>query len=296
MRVAKQVALPYLLERLIQPQLGMPICRDAGYCGHRTHKRFAHEPDNSAILIPQFIRADRRSFHRSLDVDAEGILDVLDRAKRKNLPLERHGDDRPRANLLPQPGPDLFSLAGEIVRVAVARAIREARPSSIAFAAPLPITSRTPFPARRRLAVIDRTKGSTESVGLGDAPGITLDTMAVRLSHTKIWASPIWICWTKDRTSSRSSRDASLVQRSASFADRSSTARWVAASRSSGATASLTSTPDAKSRTQTVEHQPFDVGRRNAPAFGMLGATARDKRRRDIVSMPLALLDGMRGR
>jgi hypothetical protein len=87
------------------------------------------------------------------------------------------------------------------------QAIREARPSSIAFAAPLPITSRTPFPARRRLAVIDRTKGSTESVGLGGAPGITLDTIAVRLSHTKIWASPIWICWTKERTSSRSSSD-----------------------------------------------------------------------------------------
>jgi hypothetical protein len=42
------------------------------------------------------------------------------------------------------------------------------------------------------------------------------------------------ICWTKDRTSLRSSSDASLVQRSASFADRSSTARWVAASRPSG--------------------------------------------------------------
>src|ERR1700730_13339975 len=34
-----------------------------------------------------------------------------------------------------------------------------------------------------------------ESVGLGGVSGITLDTMAVRLSHTKIWASPIWICW-----------------------------------------------------------------------------------------------------
>ena len=83
--------------------------------------------------------------------------------------------------------------ARNMLRVAIARAIREARPSSIAFAAPLPITSRTPFPARRRLAVIDRTKGSTESVGLGGASGITLDTMAVRLSPTKIWASPIWI-------------------------------------------------------------------------------------------------------
>jgi hypothetical protein len=62
-----------------------------------------------------------------------------------------------------------------------------------------------------------------------------LDTIAVRLSHTKIWASPIWICWSKDRTRSRSSSDASLVQRFASFADRSSTARWVAASRPSGA-------------------------------------------------------------
>jgi hypothetical protein len=107
-----------------------------------------------------------------------------------------------------------------------------------------------------RLAVIDRTKGSTESVGLGGASGITLDTIAVRWSPTKIWASPIWICRTKDRTSSRSSRDASLVQRSASFADRSSTARWVAASRPSGATASLTSTPDAKS-----------ARRRRAPAL-----------------------------
>src|SRR5580704_6705593 len=67
--------------------------------------------------------------------------------------------------------------------------------------------------------MIDRTKGSTETVGLGAASGITLDTIAVRLSHTKIWASPIWICWTKDRTSSRSSSDASLVQRSASFAE-----------------------------------------------------------------------------
>src|ERR1700730_18309548 len=57
--------------------------------------------------------------------------------------------------------------ARNMLRVAIARAIREARPPSIAFAAPLPITSRTPFPARRRLAVIDRTKGSTESVGLG---------------------------------------------------------------------------------------------------------------------------------
>ena len=48
------------------------------------------------------------------------------------------------------------------------------------------------------------------------------------------------------RTRSRSSSDASLVQRSASFADRSSTARWVAASRPSDATASLTSAPDAR--------------------------------------------------
>ena len=42
--------------------------------------------------------------------------------------------------------------ARNMLRVAIARAIREARPSSIAFAAPLPITRRTPFPARRRLA------------------------------------------------------------------------------------------------------------------------------------------------
>jgi hypothetical protein len=49
-------------------------------------------------------------------------------------------------------------------------------------------------------------------------------------------------------------------------------------------------------RAQTVEHQPFDVARRNAPAFGMFGAAASDKRRRDIVSIPLALLDGVRGR
>jgi hypothetical protein len=40
-----------------------------------------------------------------------------------------------------------------MLRDAIARAITEARPSSIAFAAPLPITSRTPFPALRRLAV-----------------------------------------------------------------------------------------------------------------------------------------------
>jgi hypothetical protein len=32
-------------------------------------------------------------------------------------------------------------------------------------------------------------------------------------------------------------------------------------------------------RAQTVEHQRFDVARRNEPAFGMLGATASDKRR-----------------
>ena len=143
--------------------------------------------------------------------------------------------------------------------MAIARAIRQARPPSIAFAAPLPMTSRTPFPARRRLAVIDRTKGSTagmQSVGLGGTSGITLDTMAVRLSHTKIWASLIWICWTKDRTRSRSSSDASLVQRSASFADRSSTARWVAASRPSGATASLASAPDAKSARRRSSTSP----------------------------------------
>jgi hypothetical protein len=47
---------------------------------------------------------------------------------------------------------------------------------------------------------------------------------------------------------------------------------------------------------QTVEHQPFDIARRNALAVGMLGAAASDKRRRDIVSIPLALVDGMRGR
>src|ERR1700738_1664207 len=80
--------------------------------------------------------------------------------------------------------------------------------------------------------------------------------IAVRLSHTKILASPIWICWTKDRTRSRSSSDASLVQRSASFADRSSTARWVAASRPSGATASLTSAPDAKSARRRSSTSP----------------------------------------
>ena len=142
--------------------------------------------------------------------------------------------------------------ARNMLRVAIARA----RPSSIAFAAPLPITRRTPFPARRRLAVIDRTKGSTEPVGLGGAQGITLDTIAVRSSHTKIWASPIWICWTKDRTSSRSPSDASLVQRSASFGDRSSTARWVAASRPSGATAPLTSAPDAKSARRRSSTSP----------------------------------------
>ena len=45
-------------------------------------------------------------------------------------------------------------------------------------------------------------------------------------------------------------------------------------------------------RAQTVEHQRFDVARRNAPAFGMLGATASDKRRRDI-SIPLALLESL---
>ena len=115
--------------------------------------------------------------------------------------------------------------ARNMLRVAIARAIREARPPSIAFAALLPITSRTPLPARRWLAAIDRTKGSTQSVGLGGASGIRPDTIAVRLSHIKIWASPIWICWTKDRTRSRSSSDASLVQRSAGFADPSSTAR-----------------------------------------------------------------------
>jgi hypothetical protein len=45
----------------------------------------------------------------------------------------------------------------------------------------LPITSRTPFPARRRLAAIDRTKGSTESVGLGGASGTLVASQ--RLSH-----------------------------------------------------------------------------------------------------------------
>ena len=49
-------------------------------------------------------------------------------------------------------------------------------------------------------------------------------------------------------------------------------------------------------RAQTVEHQPFDVARRNAPAVGMLRGAAGDKRPRDIVSIPFALLDGMRGR
>jgi hypothetical protein len=87
----------------------------------------------------------------------------------------------------------------------------------------------------------------------------TLDTIAVRLSHTEIWASPTWICWTKDCTSSRSSSDASVVQRSASFADRSSTARWAEASRPSGATASLTSAPDAKSARITAATFPNRV-------------------------------------
>jgi hypothetical protein len=50
---------------------------------------------------------------------------------------------------------DAFTAAGSMLSsrparnmllVAIARAIREARPSSIAVAAPLPITSRTPFP------------------------------------------------------------------------------------------------------------------------------------------------------
>ena len=46
-------------------------------------------------------------------------------------------------------------------------------------------------------------------------------------------------------------------------------------------------------RAQTVEHQPFDVARRNAPAFGMFAATASDKHRRDIKSIPLALLESL---
>src|SRR6202047_3059939 len=74
--------------------------------------------------------------------------------------------------------------ARNMLRVAIARAISKATPSSIAFAAPLPITSRTPFPARRRLAVIDRTKGSTESVGFGGGAGITLAPIAGRLNYT----------------------------------------------------------------------------------------------------------------
>jgi hypothetical protein len=41
--------------------------------------------------------------------------------------------------------------ARNMLRVAIAWAISKATPSSIAFAAPLPITSRTPFPARRGL-------------------------------------------------------------------------------------------------------------------------------------------------
>ena len=62
-------------------------------------------------------------------------------------------------------------LARNMLRVAIARAISKATPSSIAFAAPLPIISRTPFPARRRLAVIDRTKSSTEIRWLGRRVG-----------------------------------------------------------------------------------------------------------------------------
>jgi hypothetical protein len=46
-------------------------------------------------------------------------------------------------------------------------------------------------------------------------------------------------------------------------------------------------------RGQPVEHQPFDVARRNAPALGMLRTGASDQRHRDIVPIPVALLDGM---
>jgi hypothetical protein len=112
---------------------------------------------------------------------------------------------------------------------------------------------------------------------LRGAPGITFDTIAVSIEPHQDWASPIRICWTKDRTSSRSSSDASLVQRS------------VKAERRDGVTDFRTRREE---RAQTVEHQPFDVPCRNAPVLGMLAATASDKRRRDIVSIPLALLDG----
>jgi hypothetical protein len=77
----------------------------------------------------------------------------------------------------------------EHVARCIARAIREARPLSIAFAEPLPMISRTPFPARRRLAAIVRTNGSTggtESVGLEVMSCSALDTIALRSSHTKI--------------------------------------------------------------------------------------------------------------
>ena len=146
-----------------------------------------------------------------------------------------------------------------MLRAANARAIREARASSIAFAAPLPITSRTPFPARRRLAVIDRTAGSTsgmQSFGLDVESDIAIDKIETRSSDTRIWSSPTCIRLTKDFTSSRSSSDASVVQRSASLADRSRTARWVEASRPSGATASLTSASDAKSERRRSSTRP----------------------------------------
>ena len=57
-------------------------------------------------------------------------------------------------------GPDRSML-----RVAIARAIRDARLSSILFAEPSPITSRVPFPARRSVATIDRMAGSTYMCG-----------------------------------------------------------------------------------------------------------------------------------
>ncbi len=76
--------------------------------------------------------------------------------------------------------------ARNMLRVAIARAIREARPSSIAFAAPLPITSRTPLPARRRLAVIDRTLSGRPNHHAGIAPAICI---AVRPTP-RIWPPP----------------------------------------------------------------------------------------------------------
>src|SRR5262245_26435507 len=90
--------------------------------------------------------------------------------------------------------------ASSMVRVAIARAMREARPSLIAFAAPLPITSRTPFPARRRLATIDIARrdapalwvlGKRGPAGMPLARDISLAGFALRIERIELLLEPV---------------------------------------------------------------------------------------------------------